>query len=211
CSGDPHVVAISHTNVTTDFLMGLASTGHEVSTPIAMLYTEYIAFAARAGSSLASAADFLARARDARALTVSLATAIGNPNHIALAQIVRHAGGDPAGVQVRVFDSALDAVADVVAGRSDVAAVTAASVSRALEAGSAKVLGISSPERLTGALASAPTWREAGVDCVVGAWRGVSGAAGLEPPHVAYWQRLLRDVRATPEWQDALAKQGLTD
>jgi putative tricarboxylic transport membrane protein len=210
-AGDPHFVAISHTNVTTDYLMGLASAGHSASTPIAMLYSEYIAFIARTGSAIRTAAAFMSRARDARSITVALSTALGNPNHIAAAQVVRHAGGNALDLQVRVFDSALDAVDDVVAGHADIAAVTAASVLKALADGAIDVIAISAPERLAGALSDVPTWREAGVDCVIGAWRGVSGAIGIQAEHLAYWERLLASVRKTPEWQSALAAHGWTD
>jgi len=74
-----------------------------------------------------------------------------------------------------VFDTALDAVADVITGGADIAAVTAASVLAELQAGRVRLLGISAPERLTGLFADTPVWNEQGVDCIVGAWRGVTG------------------------------------
>ena len=49
-----------------------------------------------------------------------------------------------------MFDTALDAVADVIAGRSDVCAVTAASVIAELNAGRLRVLAITAPARLSG-------------------------------------------------------------
>src|SRR5688572_21647218 len=42
--GDADVVSISHPNLTTDRLLGLAAFDHGDYTPIAILYTEYIAF-----------------------------------------------------------------------------------------------------------------------------------------------------------------------
>src|SRR5258706_99511 len=91
----------------------------------------------------------------------------------------------------RVFDTALDAVADVVAGHADVGAITAASAVPELDAGRLITIGISAPTRLPGPYAGAPTWREQGVDCVVGSWRGVSGAPGLDAAQVAFWQGVL--------------------
>src|SRR5207253_1282048 len=58
--GEPDVVSISHPNLTTDRLMGLASFDHRDYTPIAILYTEYIAFVVRADSTLKTAGDLLA-------------------------------------------------------------------------------------------------------------------------------------------------------
>ena len=209
--GDPHVVCVSHPNLTTDWLTGLATFDHRAYTQVAMLYTEFIAFAVRADSLLRSGADLLGRlGPDASSLSVALSTAAGNPNHMALARLSRHAGGDPRAPFVRVFDSALDAVADVVTGKSEVAAVTAASTAQALAAGQVRVLAVSAPARLTGALAEVPTWRELSVDCVLGAWRGIAGAHGIGESQVDWWRRALRAACGTAAWADALARHGWT-
>jgi putative tricarboxylic transport membrane protein len=207
--GDGDVVSISHPNLTTDRLLGLAPFDHRDYTPIAILYTEYIAFVARTDSALKTAADLLARMRvDSSALSVALSTALGNPNHIALARVVRHAGGDPRAPLVRVFDSALDAVDDVVSGKAELAAVTVASTAQALAAGRVRILAVSAPARLSGAFGEAPTWSEHGVDCVVGAWRGVTGACGIGETRVQSWARALKRAIATQVWQDEVVRNG---
>lgn len=207
--GDPHVVCVSHPNLTTDWLTGVATFDYRAYTQVAMLYTEFIAFAVRADSLLFTGADLLGRlGPDASSLSVALSTAAGNPNHIALARLARHAGGNPRAPFVRVFDSALDAVADVVTGKSEVAAVTAASTAQALAAGQVRVLAVSAPARLTGPLAQVPTWRELAVDCVLGAWRGIAGAHGIGESHVAYWRHALAAACGTAAWAEALAQHG---
>ena len=207
--GDPYVVSISHPNLTTDRLVGLATFDHRDYTPIAVLYTEYIAFAVRADSGITSGADLIERLRaQASGLSVALSTALGNPNHIALARLALHAGVDPRAPVVRVFDSALDAIADVVAGKAEVAAVTAASTLAALAAGEVRVVGVSAPQRIPGTLAAVPTWLEQGMDCVIGAWRGVTGAVGIGESHVRYWEETLRAAIATATWAEDLAKNG---
>ena len=176
-AGDAHVLCISSPNLTTDFLTGIAPFNHDSYTPLAILYNEYIAFVTRSDSSYRSAGDLLKRLRtDTAKVTVALSTAAGNPNHIALAQVTRHAGGDVRAPLIRVFDSALDAVADVVAGNADIAAVTAASAVNELETGVCRALAVSSPARLGGWYAQTPSWLELGVPCTLGAWRGVHGA-----------------------------------
>jgi putative tricarboxylic transport membrane protein len=207
--GDGHVVSISSPNLTTDRLTGTAAFDQFTYTPLATLVTEYIAFVARAGGTIASPADLLRRlGSDSGGVAVALATAVGNPNHVALAQVIRHAGGDARAPKLRVFDTALDAVADVVAGNADVGAVTAASALKALEAGRAVALALSAPERLAGPLAVAPTWVERGVPCVVGAWRGVSGPAGLGAAEIAFWEALLAAATTTASWRQELAAHG---
>jgi putative tricarboxylic transport membrane protein len=110
-----------------------------------------------------------------------------------------------------VFDSALDAVADAMAGNADVAAVTAASPVKELADGTLRGLGVSSPRRLDGLYASVPSWREQQVDCVVGAWRGVSGPGGLSAEQVAFWEKALAAAVTSPEWKADLARLYWTD
>ena len=204
--GDPHVVSISHPNLTTDRLVGIASFDYTAYTPIAILYTEYIAFVVRADSWVKTPADLLERLRaSASSVTVALSTALGNPNHIAFARVVQHAGGEPKTPLVRVFDSAPDAIADVVAGKSEVGVVTAASAASALALRQVRIIAVSAPERLGSSFAGVPTWIEQSVDCVVGAWRGVAGAAGIGESHLKFWERLLEATIATDEWHHALS------
>jgi putative tricarboxylic transport membrane protein len=205
--GDAHVLGISSPNLTSDYLVGLADFEHSRYTPIATLVTEYIAFAVASGSVLTSGADLLARlGRAPDQIKVALSTALGNPNHVALAKLTRHAGGVIDAPAIRVFDTALDAVADVVGGRSDVCAVTAASVLAELNAGRLRVLAISAPARLSGPFAASPTWRQLGADCVIGAWRGVSGPAELDPAQVNFWAGVLASATRHPAWQAELAR-----
>ena len=205
---DPHLVAIGSANLTTDFLLGAAQFDHDRDfTPLAILYTEYIAFLARADDMVKSGDCLLAQlGADAGSVTVALSTSLGNPNHIALAKVVRHAGGDVKAPKVRVFDTALDAVADVLAGNADVCAVTAASAIKELGAGTMRALAVSAPRRLGGDYAQAPTWAEMSVDCVIGAWRGVTAARGIAPDSIDYWEQALAAAVQTRDWNDELAR-----
>jgi putative tricarboxylic transport membrane protein len=206
---DAHVVSISSPNLTTDFLVGLAAFDHNRYTPIATLITEYIAFTVRADSPLAGGADLVARLeRDAASVTVSLSTALGNINHIAFAKVARKAGGDIRAPRTRVFDTALDVVADVIAGNADVGVVTAASVLAELKAGHVRIIALSAPARLPAPFTDTPTWLEQSVDCVIGAWRGLTGPSGIGAAQIAFWEGLLTAITAEPGWNEELARHG---
>jgi len=207
-AGNPHVLCISSSNLATDHLLGASAFDHESAfTPLAILYTEYIAFLARSDSAFRTGGDLIARfVADAGSVTVALSTSLGNPNHIALAKVVRHTGCDVKAPRIRVFDSALDAVADVVAGKTDVCAVTAASPTKEIAAGTMRALAVSAPQRLAGLYAQTPTWIEQSVSCVIGAWRGVSGAREITPAQIAFWESALVAAVATEAWQEELAR-----
>src|SRR5229473_3529007 len=211
-SGDGHVIGISSPNMAADYLTGVTRSDPERFPPLAILYSEYIAFVVRADGAIGSGADLIRRfAQNAGAVKIALSTSLGNSNHIAVAKVIRHAGGDTRGPAIRVFDTALDAVADVVAGEADVGAITAASAVPELDAGRLATIGISSPARLPGPYAAAPTWREQGVDCAVGSWRGASGPPGLGPAQIAFWQTVLAAAVRTAEWKSDLARHFWTE
>jgi putative tricarboxylic transport membrane protein len=205
--GDAHVISISSPNLASDYLTGLADFDHSRYSPIAILLTEYIAFAVNAASPIKTGADLLAKLATGPAdVTVALSTALGNPNHLAFAKLVSHVGGDIKIPPIRVFDNALHAVADVVAGHATIAAVTAASVLPALQAGTVRVLAISSPARLGAPFSATPVWAEHGVDCVIGAWRGVTAPGGIDAGQRAFWETALKTAIETPGWNAELIK-----
>lgn len=206
--GDPHVLAINSPTIITNKQLGVADFDHAALTPLANLYTEYIAFVVRADSPIRTGADFMAQLKtDTAGCRIALATAIGNINHMALAQVTAHAGGDIKALQINVFDSALYAVADVIEKRAEVGAITTVSAVKAIESGQVRAIAVSAPQPLSRLYAGVPTWTEQGVDCVIGTWRGVIGAAGLSPTQIAFWQNALRAATTTDEWSATLAEK----
>jgi putative tricarboxylic transport membrane protein len=146
--GNPHVVAINSPTIITNRQLGVSDSDDTALTPLATLYTEYIAFLVSADSAIADAAGLLARLRNPATITIAMATARGNTNHMALAQLVRHAGADPRALQLHFLDSARHAVADLLDGRAEVAAITEVSAAPELAAGRLRALAVSAPQRL---------------------------------------------------------------
>jgi putative tricarboxylic transport membrane protein len=217
CAGDAHAIGISSPNMAADFLAGVTEFDPDRFAPLVILYCEYIAFLVHADSAIVSGADLAWRfAHKAATVTVALSTSLGNSNHIALAKVIRQAGGDTRAPAIRVFDSALDAIADVVAGNADVAAVTAASAVAELTAGRLRAIAISSPARLAGPYAAVPTWTEQvwngrSVDCVIGSWRGASGPPQLDPDQIAFWQTVLASAARAAQWRSDLVRHFWTE
>ena len=211
-SGDPHVLSISSAPLLTNRLLGVTDYDHAGLTPVANLYAEYLAFVVRADSKLNTADELLsALRRDPGALEVAIATALGTTNHIALGQIVRHLEGDPRRLKLRVFESALHAVADVVEGKAGAGVVSAASAVKELQSGVLRALAVSAPERMEGVFEGVPTWTELAVPCALGQWRGVIGAPGMAPGQVAFWETALGTAVRSPVWRAELAQHHWTD
>jgi putative tricarboxylic transport membrane protein len=206
--GEAHCLAINSPPLLTNRLAGVSDYDHAELTPIATLYTEYVAFVVPTDCPIRSATDLADRlGADPASVTVSLATALGTSNHIALAAIARQRGADPNELSIRVFDSARYAVADVLAGNAEVAAVSAVSADPELADGRLRALAVTAPERLGGHFASAPTWAELSIDCVIGTWRGVIAPAGISPEQCAFWEETLLQATRDPKWRTELARQ----
>ncbi len=207
-AGDPHVLAINSPTVISNKILGVSGYDYDALTPLANLYTEYPIFIVRADSSLTDVAGLIARLKaDTAGVPIALATALGNPNHIALARLTSRAGGDVGALKIAVFDSARYAIAHVIEGKAELGVITAVSAVPELAAGKLRTLTLSGPQRLGGLFAQVPTLIESGVDCAAGMWRGIAAAPGIEPGAVAFWQEALAKATATAEWQAILAEK----
>lgn len=208
-SGAGGRLSISSPTVITNVLTGVAGR-HDRLAQIAMLCTEFIVFAVPSSSRITTAVDLLEALGAAHRPVVSLATARGNVNHLAVARLARHAGVDARSISIRVFDSAPAAIADSLA-RDGVAAVSAASVVPELGTGRLKALAVSAPERLAADLAGVPTWSELDVDCVIGTWRGVMGPPVLSHELRSFWIAAIAEAVQTDVWRWALLRHHWTD
>jgi putative tricarboxylic transport membrane protein len=210
--GDAHILAINSPTILTNRLLGESTLDFGALTPLANLYTEYLAFVVRPDARVLTAPALLAElGRDPAGIHIAFATAIGNMNHIALARVTRQAGGDVRALRTDVFDSARYAVAHVVEGRADLAVISATSAVPELQSGSLQAIAVSAPSRLTAPFAEVPTWSEHGIDCVVGTWRGVIGPNGMTGPQIRFWEQMLAAAVRSQAWREELARHHWTD
>jgi putative tricarboxylic transport membrane protein len=210
-SGDGHTLSISSPTLITNRLTGESDLQVENLTPLAMLCAESIVFAVPATSPLADVHDLIDALESDDKPTVSLATARGNINHIALAYLCRHVDLDPREIEISVFDSAPRAIADAVAGPHRVAAVSAASVVPGFTGGFLRPLAVSAPARLGEPLGEVPTFAEVGIDCTIGVWRGVVGPPRLDPEVVSFWARAIGAAVGATSWQRSLDRHIWSD
>lgn len=210
--GDGHFIAPTALSLITNSVTGANSLTYADVTPIAQLFTDYVVHAVRADSPIKDSKDLTERLRrDPVSLSIALAAARGNQNHLATALAMRLAGGvDVKSLKIVIFDSSALSMTALLGGHVDVVAATALNVLPHLKAGRIRVIATSSPERLRGELAGIPTWKEQGVNMVFDNWRGVIGPRGMPAAQVAFWEEALASMVATEEWKAYLEKNYLT-
>ena len=109
-------------------------------------------------------------------------------------------------MKVIAFKGSAEAIPALMGGHIDLVTTAAGNVAGHVASGKLRVVAVSAKERLPGALAGVPTWREQGIDVVFGAWRAVLAPKGITPQQIAYWENVLRRATEAPEWKDDLDK-----
>lgn len=205
--GDAHMlVTLTHSSI-NNRLVGEVSLGYEDFTPLAILFDEFITVVVRADSPIKTGRDLVeALKKNPQALSIGVATSIGNHIHTAIAKPLKTAGVDIGRLTVVPFKSSAESMNNLLGGHLDVVSASAVNVVSLMKAGKIRVIAVAAAERLGGDLAGVPTWREQGVDAVYSSSQGLLGAKGLSPAQIRHWEGVLRRVTDLPEWQAFLAK-----
>ena len=210
-AGDGHHIAIVSSTFLGDYVSGRSTIGPADITPIAQLFTEYVAFAVKPDSPLKSGRDILARLKtDVASLSASLSGGAGNHNHIALSLVARAASGDPKKLKVVVYSSGADAITAALGGHVDMLVGPAASVLPHVQAGRLRFVALAAPQRLEGFFAAVPVWKELGANVVTSNWRAMVGPRGLPQSQTAYWENVLARVVDADEWKKMLERDMVT-
>ena len=69
-----------------------------------------------------------------------------------------------------------------------------------LQSGQLRAIAVAAPQRLAGAYAQVPTWKEQGVASNASFWRGAIGPRGLTASQVAFWDAEFARLVKTEEW-----------
>jgi len=204
---DPSQLLILAPTMMTSKIMGVGQFTHRDFTPIAMLFNEYIFTVVRTESPLKTGADLIQRFKAAPdSLSVGIATAVGNHIHMGIALPMKAAGVDIKKMKVVAFKSSGESLTAVLGGHIEVAAATFAAVLPHVTAGRMRILGVSAPQRMGGALAAIPTWKEQGANAVFDSWRGVVGTKGISEAQVKYWEAAFLALSQTEEWKADIEK-----
>jgi len=208
---DPHYVLFMNPSLFTNELTGITQKRYTELTPLALLMVENTALTVRTGSPLKGMRDLVdALKANPESLSFAMPSRGGAP-HLAVGAAVKAAGHDPRKLKVVVFKGSGESMTSHLGGHVDVMVSSVGSVVGQMQAGSVRVLGIGAAQRLTGSLASVPTFRDQGIDSIgIAAWRGFFGPQGLAAAHIAFWDIVFTKTSETPEWGKNLEESDLT-
>jgi putative tricarboxylic transport membrane protein len=208
---DAHYLMIGTPTILTNHIIGASTLNYTDFTPVASLFNEYIVFAVKADSTLKTGRDLAERLKkDPKSLSIGFATALGSHNHIAAGLLAKAIGADVRALKVVAFKGSSEAIAALLGGHIDLVTTAAGNVADQVEAGRLRIVGVAANQRLPAPYASVPTWKEQGVNVVFGGWRSVMGPKNMNAPQLAYWEKLLAQVVAQPEWKSDLERNYLS-
>ncbi len=203
--GDGHYLAVIPINLLTNHILGRSNFSYTDFTPVAQFYSEYITFTVKADSPIRDGKDLVARLRqDPQSVSFGFASAAGNQSHIAIGMVAKAADIPLKQIKTVVFNAGGQATTAVLGGHVDVQASASGTVLSNLRAGKVRVIAVAAPQRLSGPLASVPTWRELGYDAVFSSWRSMIGPKDMSAAQVAYWDVVLKNAITSDEWKKAL-------
>ena len=205
--GDPHYLVVAGPALLTNHITGASKLHHSDLTPIASLFDDYTAFAVNAGSPIKTGQDLVQRLRkDPKSVAIGFSPLLGSHNHIAAGLLMKAIGGNARDLKVVAYKGSADAIPNLMGGHIDLVTTAAGNVAPHVASGKLRIVAITAPQRLPGALADVPTWKEQGVDLVFGAWRAIFAPKGLTPQQTAYWEGVLRKATEAPEWKSDIEK-----
>ena len=211
-AGDPHYLVVAGPALLTNHITGASKLHHSDLTAIASLFNDYTAFAVNADSPIKTGKDLVERLRkDPKSVTIGFSPLLGSHNHIAAGLLMKAIGGAARDLKVVAYKGSADAIPNLMGGHIDLVTTAAGNVAHHAASGKLRIVAVTASQRLPGALASVPTWKEQGVDHVFGAWRAIFAPKGLTQAQIAFWEGALRKAAEAPEWKSDLEKNVWSD
>jgi putative tricarboxylic transport membrane protein len=199
-NANPHYLGLASSSwLTTVASEKVSVTQHDV-TPIIRVLNEYQVYFVRSDSSIRSAKDIVDRLKqDPGAVSFGFSTAIGNPIHISIGLLARHAGADPTKLRAVVFNTGTATAVQVAGGHLDVGVQSPGSAYTLAQSGKVRLIGVAGPRRLPGELANVPTLKEQGIDVEANVFYTFFAPKGIDAAQVAYWEKAIAAVMQTEQ------------
>ena len=203
--GDAHYLLMGNPTVITNPLTGITPVTRADMTPIAMLLVEHTAITVRADSPIKTLRDLAERFKaDPESLVVGAASR-GGVNHLALILALKTGGADAKNVKTVIFKTNGDSIAAMMGGHIHVVTSSVNAARPMVTAGNIRAIAVAAQQRMVGAYADTPTFREQGIENWMDSWRGMFAPKGVGPAQVVFWEDLFARMTANEEWSKQLA------
>ncbi|MCX6406337.1 MAG: tripartite tricarboxylate transporter substrate-binding protein [Propionibacteriales bacterium] len=180
------------------------------ATPIARLVEEQEGLLVPADSPFKTVDDLVtAWKKDPRKVTVGGGSSPGGPDHLFPMQLAQTLGIDPKDVNYIAYDGGGPLTTALLGEKIQVGTSGLGEFQGQIDDGSLRVLAVSGDERLEGI--DAPTLTESGIDLVFTNWRGLLAPPGIDDATRDYLTELVTEMHDTPEWREALKRNGWID
>ena len=191
-------------------LNGTSKYGYKDVTPIARLITDYAAFVVPKNSKYKSIAEVMdALKKDPKSVKFGGNSSAGSMDHIQFLMIAKAAGVKNIDKIDYISFQNNEGPAQVLGGHIDLLSTGLGDVSALLENGDLIGLAQTADTRVgEGAIAEIPTCKESGIDAVFYNWRGLFGTPDMPEYALKYWEETLAKMVETPEWDEAVKKNG---
>ena len=178
-------------------------------TPIARLTGEYEAVVVPSSSRFQSLRDLVRAFREHPASISWGGGSAGGTDQILAGLIADAVGVPPRQVNYIAFSGGGESLSAIMGGQVTVGVNGLAEFAAQIQAGTVRVLAISSPERLAGV--NAPTLREQGVDVELENWRSVVAPPGITAAERQRLEQAMALMVQSPAWRDALTRYRWND
>ena len=181
----------------------------EQVTPLARLTGEYQPLVVAADSPIKTLDDLVQKFKADPGSVSWGGFALGSPDHLLCAMIVKAVGGDVTKMNYIVSGAGGEMLPQVMGGHITVATGGLNEFAQQLEAGKLRALAISSPQRLPGI--DIPTFKEQGVDVELVNWRGLMAPEGIKDKDRAALDEALGKMVQSEPWQALVKERGWVD
>lgn len=208
-AGDPYTIIVFSPPLLLINLTGQTKYSFKDLTPLAMVLHDYGAFAVSKKSKYTSIKEIMeALKTNPKSVKVGGISAYGSMDHVQFLIAAKAAGVTNLKDITYVSLQEGDHLAALLGGHIDVLSTGLAETVNAVQAGAARVLAVTAPQRVAGLLSMVPTLREEGIDAEFVNWRGFFGPVNMPSYAVEYWINTFKKMVETPAWESKLANYG---
>lgn len=205
-SGDPTQLIVGGYVMVGAILTNKSPVTLDQVTPIARLTGEFEAIVVPAASDIKDMAGLVEKLK-ANPGSVSWAGgSAGGTDHITAGLIAKAVGVDPTKINYVAFSGGGEALAAILGNQVTVGISGYGEFAEQVKAGTLRVIGVSSDQRLPGI--DAPTFKEAGVDVTIQNWRMVAAAPGISAEQKAAIIADIEKMATSETWKKTLADKG---